>query len=1152
MHLYSAGDARPLAARLAAVLADPPADPMTPDWLAVPSDGMRRWLTLELASRLGASGSGDGVAANFTRAYPGTLRNCVLAADRDPEAADPWSIDRLVWEVLGVVDEHPGDRALVPFADLPPGASRFASARRLADLFDRYHLHRPDMVRAWAVDRHVDGMGNPIASHAAWQPHLWRLVRRRVGQPSPPERWPGLLDRLRHGHLDLDLPGRLVLFGFALLPGSDFLELAGAVAEHRDLHLFMLEPARLDAARLQRSSPLPSRGEPRLRSADPAAAVEHPLLRSWGRLHRETALMLADAQAQGGPPPERVDAVPSDPSTVLGRLQHHIRADTVPDPLPGFDPGDRSLQFHACYGPTRQVEVLRDAILHLLASDPGLTEDDVLVLCPALERFAPLVEAVFGPSADRFGIPGGPAGRGDVRGDGQGAPSLRYRIADRSIRRSNPVVGATTALLELVTGRFDAAGVLDFCSLGPVRERFGFDDEDLAAIGEWVRVTNVRWGLDASHRVAFGVPETVVTNTWQAALDRLLLGSAVRDADFDLGIGDVAPFGCEGSDVETAGRLAEVLWHLGELASQSGEAQTVGAWVGRLDRAVAALFVGPRGSEWQAEAVHRILAEAVDSATSRGAPSSVLLTFTDLRRMLDGRLDSAVGRPDFFRGGVTVTSMTPMRGVPFRVVCLLGMDQWAFAPVPATGDDLAAAAPRIGDGDTRGEARQSLLEAVLAAGDHLLVMHDGRDVRTNQEVPMAVPTAELFDAASALVEPGLRRDFAARLETVHPRHPFDDRCFAAGALIPGAPWGFDRTDFRGAEARRNRARTAPRLVEDPLDPVGGEVIELARLHSFLRNPAKAFLTQRLEARLPDREEEVSALLPMDLVGLHGWRVGDRLLKALMAGAGVDEWRRWEQALGTLPPGALGDRAVAELVDEVDALVSAADDHGVSRAPGGAVDVGFNLADGTRIVGSVPLQLRAETPGPARVMFTRGKAHHRVAAWLDLMALVGTDPTTPWRSVVVARSPDGKPKSLRIDDLVPAAEAGEMRAEAVAALGVVVDCYRRGLTEPLPLFPTFSRAVYDGKANRAGWSGGRGFSDGDDEAVRLVLGAPDYEEIMGLEARPGDPFRTEGRVAGFARYLWDAVERSTREYGTPAGHEPPEPPAELADLRGRPA
>ncbi len=150
MHLYSAGQARPLAARLVGVLADLPADPMTPEWLAVPSDGMRRWLTLELAAHLGATGpgSGDGVAANFQRAYPGTLRTCALGADRDPGAPDPWSLERLVWSVLTVAAQFADDPVLAPFLDQPRGASRYANARRLADLFDRYHLHRPDMIRA--------------------------------------------------------------------------------------------------------------------------------------------------------------------------------------------------------------------------------------------------------------------------------------------------------------------------------------------------------------------------------------------------------------------------------------------------------------------------------------------------------------------------------------------------------------------------------------------------------------------------------------------------------------------------------------------------------------------------------------------------------------------------------------------------------------------------------------------------------------------------------------------------------------------------------------------------------------------------------------------------------------------------------------------
>src|SRR5271170_7906059 len=106
MHVYSADRALPLVGRVADILDDPPADPMTPEWLAVPSDGMRRWLTLELARYLGAGGPGrgDGVVANIVRAYPSTLRSCVLSADRADPDRDPWAIERLVWSVLAATE----------------------------------------------------------------------------------------------------------------------------------------------------------------------------------------------------------------------------------------------------------------------------------------------------------------------------------------------------------------------------------------------------------------------------------------------------------------------------------------------------------------------------------------------------------------------------------------------------------------------------------------------------------------------------------------------------------------------------------------------------------------------------------------------------------------------------------------------------------------------------------------------------------------------------------------------------------------------------------------------------------------------------------------------------------------------------------------
>lgn len=306
-----------------------------------------------------------------------------------------------------------------------------------------------------------------------------------------------------------------------------------------------------------------------LRSGDTVTGG-HPLVRSWGLHLRESSQLLAEAHASGRlPEPVRLDRGRTATGTVLARVHEAVRADAPPPPSP-VDPADRSVQFHACYGPMRQVQVARDTILHLLAEEDDLSEEDVLVVCPDLDTFAPLVGAVFpGPSVEA-------AGDGPDTGD---APALRYRIADQSVRSVNPVLAAAAALFDLVGGRYESSAVLDFLSLEPVCGRFGFDEDELATVAEWVGATSVRWGLDAAHRTAFGLPETVTTNTWAFALDRLLLGVATAEVDLALAVGGMAPFGVEGGDVALLGRLAAALGHLTALGRQASAVRTVDEWV---------------------------------------------------------------------------------------------------------------------------------------------------------------------------------------------------------------------------------------------------------------------------------------------------------------------------------------------------------------------------------------------------------------------------------------------------------------------------------------------------------------------------------------------------------------------------------------------
>ena len=432
--------------------------------------------------------------------------------------------------------------------------------------------------------------------------------------------------------------------------------------------------------------------------------------------------------------------------------------------------------------------------------------------------------------------------------------------------------------------------------------------------------------------------------------------------------------------------------------------------------------------------------------------------------------------------------------------------------------------PQIGDPDPRSESRQALLEAVLAAGDHLLVVRDGRDLRSNHPVPQVVPAAELFDAVVALVSEEDRPKVRGMLEVAHPRHPFDETCLVRDGLVDGRVWAYSRRDLEAARRRRERPLTRAPFLDRPLDVGDDEVVELDELRSFLRDPVGTFVQRTLGARLPRRAEEVDDVLPVELDGLERFRVGQELLDARVRGLDDEAWREVERARGTLPPGVLEQRLFDDLAQEVDGMIVEGRSRGVTADTAVVRDLDVSLPDGTRVVGAVSLALGGETPGPGRIVFSRPKPTQRLEAWLELMALTAADPATPWRAVVVTRPRSGT-KRLQPVDLVASSPAATRGRDARAALSVVVDLYRRGRRQPLPLFAEYSAAVHEGTGRDDAWRSYAGRGDGTRPATRLVFGDVEEAEIFRLESvedDPGGPEDGAGRVQRYAARLWGTV------------------------------
>jgi exodeoxyribonuclease V gamma subunit len=1139
LHIHRAERADGLIQALRALLLDPLADPFAQEVVAVPTRGMERWLTQRMSECLGATpGHSDGVCANVDFPSPRRLVNdAIAAASGIQPGEDPWLPERAVWSLLEVVDECVAEPWLHSLAvhlgrsSDPPDdirqARRFSSVRHLAELFDRYALYRPEMLLAWAVRQDTDGAGRPLPPDAIWQAEVWRRLRDRLAHPSPAERLDHACARLREEPACVELPQRFSLFGLTRLPAGR-LQVLHALATERDVHLFLLHPSpglweRIASDRETRVD--------RRADDETAALADNRLLASWGHDSREMQLMLtgADLVVDHHHPVDH----PTD--TLLARIQADVRANRSPpglplagaaDGRPVLDPLDQSLRIHACHGRARQVEVVRDAILHLLQEDTTLEPRDVIVMCPDIETFAPLIHATFGageaPEGEEL----------DTLPAEVPKPDLKVRLADRALRQTNPVLGVVAQLIDLASERLTASQLLDLADREPVRRRFRFDDEDLTRLQDWVADSGIRWGLDAAHRVPFKL-DGLAAGTWRAGLDRLLVGVTMTEDDQRL-FGGVLPLDdVESGAIDLAGRFAEFIDRLKAAVDSLKAPKTIDAWADSIATAAASLAATPERDAWQSAELERLLADVVSEATVTGAVHTTTIALPELRALMTGRLQGRPTRANFRTGHLTICTLVPMRSVPHRVVCLLGLDDGVFPrKAPRDGDDLMLDDPHVGDRDARTEDRQLLLDALLAAEDRLVITYTGNDERTNTPRPPAVPVGELLD----LVDATVRSDDGPASEHVVVRHPlqsFDPRNFESGALVPDQKWSFDTVTLEGARALAGpRAAPAPFLAA-PLPPVEGSLLEIEDLVRFAQHPVRAFLRQRLGISVADFFEEVEDDLPVELDGLDKWGVGQRLLDARLAGVDGRAAVLAEIARGTLPPGVLGKPVIDDVFPIAEEIVAAAEallNPGVSP---GSIDVRIVLLDGRSVTGTVP-----GVAGDVlrTVSYSKVSAKHRLAAWVRLLALTAAYPERPLTAATIGRA-EGRARVAVARVRPLGADAPSRRETALAQLAILIDLYDRGMREPLPLY-CLASAAYAGAAaagrdavaaGRDAWTSGWNYAKEDREPEhQLVLaGVRSFDEL--LAEPPGSDEEGEGwevtetsRLGRCARRMWNGL------------------------------
>ncbi len=662
MHVYRANRVESLLDSLTDVLCTPLSSPLAPECIVVQSKGMATWLAMQLSGRFG-------VWANPDFPHPRQFIQRVLRATLGEEGdrVQRYSRERLAFVICALLDDCRHDPDFSPLTSYlvdGPLSKKLQLARQIANLFDQYAVYRPEMILAWE-----EGENRAFAHDLAedlWQPKLWRLLVAHLGCCSPARLMLQARQALAAGDIPFShlLPTRVSLFGIDTLP-TVYLGIMGELAHILPVHFHLFSPAegyfadiRSQAEALRALARVPSG----LDEADLYLEIGHPLLGSMGGMARDFQEVL-----EGSVPYVEAGEYYTGhaaPQTMLEVLQNDIQhldhrspagGTAAPQILAG---DDDSIRIHACHSRLREVEVLQDQLLALLQDDPALVPRDIVVMLPEVSAYAPLIEAVFGlsPEDKRF---------------------IPFRIADRSLLSGTPLIDVLFRFLQMAPGRMTVSEVLELLACEPIHSNFGIAPEDMDKIRLWVEKTGIRWGIDELHREALQQPKER-QNTWRFGFDRLALGYAVRtDGAF---LGEVLAYEeIEGQAAELAGRFIHFCETLFGQAEKLSVAREMQDWQRILHDLLAALFLDDSPQAWQLQKIRDSLAQINLEAQDAGFSQPIDLS--GLVILLKEKLSGQATAQGFLEGGLTFCGMLPMRSIPFKVICLLGMNDGEFPRV---------------------------------------------------------------------------------------------------------------------------------------------------------------------------------------------------------------------------------------------------------------------------------------------------------------------------------------------------------------------------------------------------------------------------------------------------------------------------------------
>ena len=769
--------------------------------VVVQSEAMGRWLALKAADENGIAANiefvtPDKFLRNFAEKYLGIKANGSVFNKKNTE----WALYSLFKSDFL---EKP---VFMPIKNYIQNDERrcFGLCRKIADLFEQYAVYRPHIIAAWQKGKVCSESPDEI-----WQKEIF-LELKRLDPFSEPDFAKVFIEKCQSAQLKAEFTKPLILFGISRM-NKYHLNMFTHLSVLFPVHIFAILPSseyiyKVDKKnREEKETFFRKFCEADMEITD--FFVENPLFQESDIFVKPTA------------------------DTLLSSIQRDILEDKE---KPEEIPCDDSVRISACCGKMRETEVLKDSLLELFKDDETLSPEDIVVLCPDLKSYEPYINAVFGNSRtdDSAFIP-------FVITEGETADEAK--ISETFLK-----------IIRLSSGNYGKSEILSIFKEPCVCGKFGISRENFPEIEKLLEESGVKRGLDSSfmekkYRLSG-------QNTWEFGLKRIMMSSFMPFSEKGEGFEDILPVENFRQDkIVLAEGFITFVKELFRFAENAAEEKTPSEFKSMLVKALDFFFVDDKNSSGGI----RHLKEIISSFAERAGKYAAKIHFDAVRTYIEDEIAATVFRKNTVGSKLNFSSLKQMHNLPFRVVCLIGMDEDSF---PRKDTEYAFDLTHLVKAESGEPKIRSLrendsdffLDAILSAGEKLIISYDGKEQREDSKkhrmAAMPVRILEKYIAEKTGKNPD-------ETEVKYPALPFSAEYFTEN----GAFKTFSKAAFRVAEKMFHVEHSSSdlsgiKVSEEKEQPKEHLVLAVDDLISFFKDPQKYYFTKTLKMILPDEEK----------------------------------------------------------------------------------------------------------------------------------------------------------------------------------------------------------------------------------------------------------------------------------------------------------